>query len=103
VYEAPDGAVALDMLRLAEQPSVVLLDYMMPGMSGMELLRAVIGADPVRSGHVFILMSANTTLLPASFRSLLATHSIPIVAKPFDVDILLAAVAQACDNTFTRR
>lgn len=103
VDEAPDGAVALGMLRLATYPLVVLLDVMMPGMSGLDLLHAVARDDAVRNGHRFILVTANSAPLPATLRGLLTSHAIPVIAKPFDLDTLLAAVADACDAIRARR
>jgi DNA-binding response OmpR family regulator len=41
VDEAPDGVVALDALRRAERPLVVLLNVMLLRMSGVDLLSAV--------------------------------------------------------------
>jgi CheY-like chemotaxis protein len=102
VYEAPDGTVAREVLRSTSYPLVVLLDYMMPGMTGMELLYEVTRDVYLLNRHVFILMSAMSTLLPESLRSLLATHAIPVVGKPFDLDALLAALAQAHDTILTR-
>ncbi|HEX6819533.1 MAG TPA: response regulator [Ktedonobacterales bacterium] len=103
VDEAPDGAVALDMLQLAEHPLVVLLDFMMPGMSGLELLHEVTHDDDLCNGHHFILVTANSALLPAGLLGLLTIHAIPVVAKPFDLDTLLATVAHACDEIRARR
>ena len=40
VETCPDGTRALERLR-AERPDVLILDLMIPGMSGMDLLRAV--------------------------------------------------------------
>jgi len=34
VIEAPDGAAALELLRMSDQPMVVLLDIVMPRLSG---------------------------------------------------------------------
>jgi two-component system chemotaxis response regulator CheY len=43
--EAPDGAAGLEALRRQGPFSVALVDWNMPGMSGLELLQAV-RADP---------------------------------------------------------
>jgi DNA-binding response OmpR family regulator len=44
VSHVADGAVALDLLR-NERPDLVILDHMLPGMSGLEVLTAL-RADP---------------------------------------------------------
>jgi CheY-like chemotaxis protein len=60
VLEAPDGCVGLDLLRASDAPLVILLDLMMPGMSGIELLRAV-AADPTMNP----LMPISSSVPPA--------------------------------------
>lgn len=40
VLEAPDGNAALDLFR-ENNPDIVLLDLMMPGMSGNEVCRVI--------------------------------------------------------------
>jgi CheY-like chemotaxis protein len=56
VSTAADGPTGLAMLR-AQRFDVVLLDLMMPGMSGFEVLRIVRG-DPALSNVAVILVSA---------------------------------------------
>jgi len=56
VVTAPDGPTALAMLK-ARPFDVVLLDLMMPGMSGFEVLQAV-RADPTLGNVAVILVSA---------------------------------------------
>lgn len=40
-FEAGDGEEALQLLRTGIKPSIIILDYTMPKMSGTELLRAI--------------------------------------------------------------
>lgn len=49
VGEAGDGSAALEMVRNV-QPEVLLLDVNMPGMGGVEVVRALRGAERTRSG-----------------------------------------------------
>ncbi|MDP9170314.1 MAG: response regulator, partial [Acidobacteriota bacterium] len=56
VATAADGATALDMLR-ASRFDIVLLDLMMPGMNGFEVLERI-RRDPGLSGVAVILVSA---------------------------------------------
>jgi CheY-like chemotaxis protein len=56
VVTAPDGATAIGMLR-AQRFDILLLDLMMPGMDGFEVLKAVKG-DPALFGVAVIMVSA---------------------------------------------
>lgn len=56
VLVARDGAQALDLIR-AERPALVLLDAMMPGLSGFEVCEAV-RADPAIAGTRILMLSA---------------------------------------------
>lgn len=53
VGEAADGVAALDLVRRTH-PDVLLLDIRMPGMDGLEVLRAV-AADPA-SAHTRVIV-----------------------------------------------
>ena len=55
--EAPNGREALDTMR-AEHPNVVVLDLMMPILSGWDVLRERAGDDALRRIPV-IVISAN--------------------------------------------
>ncbi|HEX8784791.1 MAG TPA: response regulator, partial [Telluria sp.] len=53
---AKDGARALDLVR-EERPNLILLDVMMPGMSGYEVC-AALKADPVTAAIPVIFVTA---------------------------------------------
>jgi CheY-like chemotaxis protein len=91
VLEAPDGQVAIEMLQGAVAPLVVLLDSVMPGLSGIEVVRLARGVSYL-SRHVYIVWTASPARLPAE---LLEAPDVSILAKPFDIDTLLATVAEA--------
>ncbi|HEX6122805.1 MAG TPA: response regulator [Ktedonobacterales bacterium] len=98
VAEASDGLQALPILRNNPHPLVVLLDAMMPRMSGMELLN-VVEADPeLRQRRAFLLITANAHLLAADFRAQLKRMAIPIVPKPFETDHLLQLIEDAAER-----
>jgi DNA-binding response OmpR family regulator len=56
VREAADGIAALDAMR-SEPPDLVVLDIMMPGMSGIEVLHHV-RADPNLFGVPVLVLTA---------------------------------------------
>ncbi|HLU64742.1 MAG TPA: response regulator [Kofleriaceae bacterium] len=56
---APSGLVALELLRDAPPPRVVLLDLRMPQMSGAELVRAM-RRDPALAGTPIVIMSGDS-------------------------------------------
>jgi two-component system, OmpR family, response regulator MprA len=95
VYEAPDGLIGMDMLLISEYPLIVLLDLMMPRMSGFEILRFLAHDAGRAARHAYILLTANDTALGRDDRLLLARLRVPVIPKPFDMDALLDAVAQA--------
>jgi CheY-like chemotaxis protein len=101
VMEARDGAEALDILRTAAQPFVVLLDLMMPRLGGMGVLNAVANDRRLVSRHVYVMVTANRDRLDAAGRELLTRLRVPIVTKPFEVDTLLAAVVKAAQQLKT--
>ncbi len=54
VVETANGKEAWDELQKPDVPSLVILDWMMPGMDGNKLCRAI-GKDRSR-GYVFIIL-----------------------------------------------
>jgi CheY-like chemotaxis protein len=58
VYEARNGDEALDDLRTSVQPLVVLLDWHMPGLSGLDVLHALASDAPQARRHAYILYTS---------------------------------------------
>ncbi|WP_249276519.1 response regulator [Sphingomonas baiyangensis] len=84
VREAADGREALDAC-LAEVPDVVLLDWNMPVMSGMDFLRALRDSDlPTRPKVVF----CTTENGMAYIRAAIEAGADEYVMKPFDRETL---------------
>ena len=98
--EAADGIEAMDALLLSAGRIIVLLDLMMPRMTGWDVLSLVTEHEQIVSRHAFIVMTANKYAAAAStadpyFASLLERHGVPILEKPFDIDHLLGFVAES--------
>ncbi|HWT71579.1 MAG TPA: response regulator [Oxalicibacterium sp.] len=88
VVTGRDGEEGLALCR-SEHPDVVVSDYLMPALDGLELW-AEIQADPETSGTPFILM---TSTPPANAAQL---HS--VLKKPFEADTLMSAVTEAIQD-----
>jgi CheY-like chemotaxis protein len=95
VDEAPDGKPALDRLRESEQGIVVLLDLLMPGMDGLQVMQAVADQEPLATQHAYVLITALADTLTPLIVTLMQQLGVPVVSKPFDIDELLAAVRRA--------
>ncbi|HKD77544.1 MAG TPA: response regulator [Ktedonobacterales bacterium] len=92
VSEAPDGLDAAQQIATSVGPLVVITDHHMPRLDGPGLL-TTIAADPAVSGrHQVIYCTANSEHLTPSVQALLQHLHAPVLAKPFDIDMLLHVV-----------
>jgi two-component system, OmpR family, response regulator len=77
---------ALEHLRSAPRPDVVLLDYMLPEMNGLQFMRALKAASV--DVPVVLLAGRDNRAL-----GVLPVHFARVFRKPFPVDDLLAELA----------
>ncbi|HLZ27829.1 MAG TPA: response regulator [Chloroflexota bacterium] len=89
---AANGAEALELLDTV-RPDVVVLDLLMPVMHGWAFMESYF--QRVDGRPIPIVVVSVNPALPRSFNRLGVKN---IVAKPFDVDALLAAVEQAVET-----
>jgi EAL domain-containing protein (putative c-di-GMP-specific phosphodiesterase class I) len=92
VREAPDAMQAIERIREA-LPDCVLLDVMMPGMSGLQLLERL-RQDPVTAGLPVMMLTAATD--DDTTWTGWANGASCYVPKPFDIDNMLDWVAKLC-------
>jgi CheY-like chemotaxis protein len=83
------GAQALGVLLQARDPYVVLMDVMMPGLTGVEVCGRLQAAGRGLACHRVALMTAG--LLEDTERPALACT---ILRKPFDLDTVVGLVAR---------
>ena len=84
VSEACDGREALDAC-LASPPDVILLDWNMPVMSGLDFLRALRQSEVASQSKVVFCTTENGT---AYIRAAIEAGADEYVMKPFDRDTL---------------
>jgi CheY-like chemotaxis protein len=92
VVTAANGRDALLALRTMEPPGVILLDLMMPVMSGGQLLDAL-RADPALHAIPVIILSA---WLHRWTSRMVDSGHMQVLPKPIDTDRLLALVRTYC-------
>jgi len=93
---AEDGAAALQQIP-RERPDVILLDLMMPRMSGMDALPEIKRLDPEMP---VIICTAHADLATAVQAMKLGAYD--YLTKPFDVELLLLTVGRAVERSQLR-
>ncbi|WP_273378876.1 response regulator [Symbiobacterium thermophilum] len=88
---ARDGTEALARAR-ETAPDLILLDWMMPGMDGLECLTALKG-DPATRGIPVVLMTARAQ--QADVQAGIAAGAAAYLVKPFELDHLIRTVKEA--------
>ncbi|WP_250473147.1 response regulator [Caballeronia sp. GAFFF1] len=88
VFAASDGRAALDLIELT-RPDLIVTDFMMPIMSGLDLARAL-KADDAFSKVPIILATAAQGAIARSNATLFAA----ILDKPYPLDELLCLIRE---------
>ncbi len=86
VTEASDGAEALSVIDEGLDPDLLLVDWNMPVLSGIDLIAAL--RAPPRSSLAKIIMVTTETELPQVIRAL-STGADEYVMKPFTSEAIL--------------
>jgi PAS domain S-box-containing protein len=89
VVEARSGEEALALLRRTRTIDLVVTDYAMPGMTGLQLADAVTAERP----GTIVLLSTGYAELPVGARS-----GLPRISKPFDQAALASAIEMAASE-----
>ncbi len=97
---AENGEVAWAMLRQHPDVDLVLLDRMMPGIDGVELLKRI-KADPELKPIPVIMQTAASA--PEQVREGLLAGALYYLTKPYERDSLLSIVRAALTDGTTRR
>ena len=88
VVEACNGVEAFNVAR-ASHPALILLDLMMPAMSGEEFRRAQLANADIRRIPVIVISAHHD--VPQKAR---AMRAVAYLTKPLDLDVLAATVSR---------
>ncbi len=94
VTTAVNGQDGLDRLREMAEPCIILLDLMMPVMSGAEFLEVLRGTGSGRNAKVPVVIVSAWPDEAAKVR----LHAQGYVPKPVSLDALLDAVSSFCSD-----
>lgn len=94
VIEANAGDMALELIR-QEQPDLAVLDVMMPGLSGLEVARAL--AADASTSHIPVLLASAKGQV-AEVEAGLSTGARAYIVKPFSPPKLAAQVAELLEG-----
>lgn len=89
VIEAPDGETALRMAT-SDPPDIILLDVVMPGLSGFDVCRRLKSANETRDIPVIFLTSLNA---PEDETRGLVLGAVDYITKPVNPPVVIARVA----------
>ncbi|HEY6138095.1 MAG TPA: response regulator [Thermoanaerobaculia bacterium] len=87
--EVSDGAEALSKIQ-NDQYDAIVLDLMLPSLSGESILAEVRGSTPGELGRIVVV-----TASPRSLQKIDTSGVRAVLTKPFDIDQLLDAL-RAC-------
>jgi DNA-binding NarL/FixJ family response regulator len=93
VAAVPDGAAALDACRRT-RPDVVVMDYRLPDMDGVETTRALRAACP---GSAVVALSAAADETAAA--ALLEAGAVACLMKDRELDEIVAAIRSAAGRS----
>ena len=91
----PDGTAALEAVQGADHYDLILLDIMMPGATGLEVLRQIRGMEKLRSTPVVILTAKGQD---ADRQTALTLGANDFLTKPFSPKKLLARIKEILDE-----
>jgi CheY-like chemotaxis protein len=90
VLFAEDGIRAMEVMASMPQPALVLLDLMMPRMSGWDVLKAMRIDDHLATIPVIV----TSAVVPHKI-----TGANDILKKPYDLDTLLRLIRKYCSDS----
>jgi hypothetical protein len=98
VYAAADLPATLNLSQLYLKHGVVLFEQDGRGLAKQDVLSGLEANPRLLNWHRYVCLTRAPERLTLAVRNALVVFGIPILAEPFDIDELLAAVAQASER-----
>jgi DNA-binding NtrC family response regulator len=95
VVECGNARAARKLLS-DESFDVLVVDNLMPGMTGLELIRELVGSTPEAERPQIIMMTAHATVADAI--AAMKLGALDFLQKPFEIDHLLVTISRAIDH-----
>ncbi len=95
VAEAASGQAARELLA-AQDFDLVILDNLMPDVSGLDLIREIVGAAPESERPQIVMMTAHATIERAI--EAMKLGALDFLQKPFEIDELLVVASRAVEH-----
>lgn len=93
IVTAMDGESCLE-IAASEKPDVILLDLLLPGMSGIEACRRLKEDDDTKNIPIIMLTAAGSDMASKG----LEKGAVSFITKPFDISNLLSEIKAALKN-----
>ncbi len=90
-----DGLKTLEVMSTPEAPSLILLDWEMPGLDGLSIARHLTASSADQPPYVILLTARDNN---SDIVSGLAAGASDYITKPFEIDILKARLELARRN-----
>jgi DNA-binding NtrC family response regulator len=95
VVESANAKAARRLLS-DESFDVLVVDNLMPGMTGLELIRDIVGSTPEPERPQIVMMTAHATVADAI--AAMKLGALDFLQKPFEIDHLLVTINRAVDH-----
>ncbi len=99
-WEATNGSDALGTLREVHSTiNLVILDWNMPGLSGLETLKKIKG-DPITKGIPVLMLTSERDVNSSKevLKEVLAAGAADFLSKPFDGKMLALKIQKALET-----
>lgn len=96
VIKVQDGRSALELAKI-EKPHIVIADYNMPGLNGIELALKMSEIDSLKDIPVILLTAHGFSI---DQKTLIGTNVVGVETKPFSPSELVKAVCVIIDCAF---